>query len=70
MRSYGASIRMKHRIYSSTFGFSLSDFGQTTLVVKEVTVNVSMLIFFYIVRVNLWMTEQKHISNGEATTAT
>ena len=46
MRSYGASIRMKHRIYSSTFGFSLSDFGQTTLVVKEVTVDVSMLIFF------------------------
>ena len=47
MRSYGASIRMKHRINSSTFGFSLSDFGQTTLVVKEVTVDVSMLIFFY-----------------------
>ena len=46
MRSYGTSIRMKHRIYSSTFGFSLSDFGQTTLVVKEVTVDVSMLIFF------------------------
>ena len=46
MRSYGASIGMKHRIYSSTFCFSLSDFGQTTLVVKKVTVNVSMLIFF------------------------
>lgn len=69
MRLYGVSIRMTHRIYSSTFGFSLSDFGQTTLVIKEVTVNVSRLIFF-IVRVNLWMTEQKHISNGEATTAT
>jgi len=69
MRSYGVSIQMTHRIYSTTFGFSLSEFGQTALVEKEVTVNVSMLILF-IIRVNLWMMEQKHISNGEATTAT
>lgn len=45
------SIRMTHRIYSSTFSFSLSDFGQTTLVVKEVTViNVSMLLLFFFYR--------------------
>ena len=42
------SIRMTHHIYSSTFSFSLSDFGQTTLVVKEVTViNASMLLLLF-----------------------
>ena len=45
--AYKSVNRVTHRVYSSTFGFSLSDFGQTTLVEKEVAVNVSVLIFFY-----------------------